>query len=367
MSSPIGGLGPTVIAVMTVETAVTLFFLGLRLYTRVKFVNGLGWDDHILIISWINLALYSALCVTAATHGMGRHAYDLTISQQARSNKFEIIGQTFCILGIWTSKSALCAFLLRIVVRKWQTITLWFIIVTLGILSFLVALFDFIQCSPVAAVWNPTIPHTCWMSITNISIGFGAYAVCIDFFLAAFPWHILWKLNMKRKEKLTIGFSLSLGAIAGVCGIIRTIELEGLNARDDYTYGTVSLILWSSSELMVSVVCVCLTALRPFWQRYILRMRSTEDGLEVSSGPYSKRNKYSNSYPLGSVPRNGGFAHSSHKSRNQTVIEHSTTGQDGFRTDNQSDESILGPEYRANGIKRTTDVVVTSDRASTSS
>lgn len=35
----------------------------------------------------------------------------------------------------------------------------------------------------------------------------------MDFVLAILPWHIIMGLNMKRKEKLTVAFGLSLGAL----------------------------------------------------------------------------------------------------------------------------------------------------------
>lgn len=35
----------------------------------------------------------------------------------------------------------------------------------------------------------------------------------MDFILALLPWHIIMGLNMKRKEKLTVTFGLSLGVL----------------------------------------------------------------------------------------------------------------------------------------------------------
>lgn len=35
----------------------------------------------------------------------------------------------------------------------------------------------------------------------------------MDFFLALLPWIILWKINMKQKEKITVCTSLSLGVM----------------------------------------------------------------------------------------------------------------------------------------------------------
>lgn len=35
----------------------------------------------------------------------------------------------------------------------------------------------------------------------------------MDFVLAILPWHVVMGLNMKRKEKLTVAFGLSLGIL----------------------------------------------------------------------------------------------------------------------------------------------------------
>lgn len=56
----------------------------------------------------------------------------------------------------------------------------------------------------------------------------------MDFFLAAFPWVVLWRLNMPKKEKITICVSLSLGVVAGICGVVRTSGLEVLSQTADY-------------------------------------------------------------------------------------------------------------------------------------
>lgn len=35
----------------------------------------------------------------------------------------------------------------------------------------------------------------------------------MDFAFAIFPWFIIWDLNMKRKEKITVACGLSLGIL----------------------------------------------------------------------------------------------------------------------------------------------------------
>lgn len=71
----------------------------------------------------------------------------------------------------------------------------------------------------------------------------------VDFYYAILPWLFIMKLNMVFKEKMIVAISLSLGFMfvfvhfpcdkllifpcrAGICGIIRTVDLGGLSSAN---------------------------------------------------------------------------------------------------------------------------------------
>lgn len=87
----------------------------------------------------------------------------------------------------------------------------------------------------------------------------------MDFVLAALPWHVVIALRVKRKEKVTIACGLSLGVLAGACSIVRTIELKTLSSFDNYVYDTAPMLLWSSSEVFLTIICACIPTLRPMF------------------------------------------------------------------------------------------------------
>jgi hypothetical protein len=89
----------------------------------------------------------------------------------------------------------------------------------------------------------------------------------MDFVLAALPWHVIMSLNIKQKEKYTIACGLSLGVIAGACSIVRTLELRSLSSMDNYVYDTAPMLLWSSSEVCLTIICACIPTLRPLYVR----------------------------------------------------------------------------------------------------
>lgn len=69
-----------------------------------------------------------------------------------------------------------------------------------------------------------------------------------------------------------------------MCGIIRTYELQGLSARSDYSYETVSLIIWSASELLITMMCASIPMLRPLWSKLLGK---TSNYVAESPGPNS--------------------------------------------------------------------------------
>jgi hypothetical protein len=49
----IGGLGPTVVAVMVVETLIAVCFLIVRFWARIRLLGGLRSDDFLLLITTV--------------------------------------------------------------------------------------------------------------------------------------------------------------------------------------------------------------------------------------------------------------------------------------------------------------------------
>ncbi|KAK6071149.1 hypothetical protein SCUP234_09852 [Seiridium cupressi] len=226
--------GRTVLAVMWTQTIVALIFVILRLYTRRVLLRNIGLDDHLSWVSMILFLLYTIFVTVAAMHGLGSHATELTLEQFAMSTKWELMGQTANILAIATSKSSVAVFLIRIVNVNWHKWLLHFSVFSTFFVCVSCVIFMYTQCTPAQGIWDPRVMTVCHINFTANAIFSGTYTAAIDFFLAVFPWFILWNLKMKRKERLTIAVGLSLGIIAGVCGIVRAVVLERIDAKSDY-------------------------------------------------------------------------------------------------------------------------------------
>lgn len=68
---------------------------------------------------------------------------------------------------------------------------------------------------------------------------------------------------MRRVTKFGLGCAMSLGLFATGAAIIETIQPQALMARADYTYDTVNLVIWFTTEMYVVIVAACVPTLRP--------------------------------------------------------------------------------------------------------
>ncbi|TVY88101.1 hypothetical protein LAWI1_G005889 [Lachnellula willkommii] len=240
----IGYKGQQLLAVMWVETSLAGGIIGLRWYTR-SFVGGrVGPDDFILMASWVLMLAFACLISAAVHYGMGTHVDQLDINQVTHGVLMILIGQSAVALAMGLSKTAVAIFLMRIVTKTWHKIVLWFWIVTIMFLSLLVAIAVFAQCTPTKSIWDPRVKaagQVCHMNLALAAEVLCSWSAAMDFFLAVYPWFVLWSVNIKRKERITICISLSLGVFDSV--------------------------MWTMSELTLTIICVCVPALRPLYNR----------------------------------------------------------------------------------------------------
>jgi hypothetical protein len=114
------------------------------------------------------------MCTVAAVNGMGSHSQELGPKQTAKAVKWEMIGQTFNILAIATSKSSVAVFLLRVVISRVHIWFLWVCILTTTFVCLSCIVFMFTQCTPLESIFDSTTPHQCYINWTTNAIFSGS-------------------------------------------------------------------------------------------------------------------------------------------------------------------------------------------------
>ncbi len=123
-------------------------------------------------------------------------------------------GQSIGILAVVWSKTSFAITLLRLTKGRTKWI-IWYIIISMNLIMILLSIFTWTQCTPVAKTWNKMLPGTCWNQnvVNGYNVFTSIYSGVCDITLALLPWHLIWNLQMKKKEKLGVGFAMSMGLL----------------------------------------------------------------------------------------------------------------------------------------------------------
>ncbi|KAK3370720.1 hypothetical protein B0T24DRAFT_679876 [Lasiosphaeria ovina] len=170
---------------------------------------------------------------------------------------------TFTITAASWSKLAFAATMLRLADNGWMRWTLWFIIVSLNIVMALNAMISWVGCSPVQKSWNMTgVDGTCLdiSVISNIGYVAGGYSAACDFTLALLPWAVIWKLQMKKKEKLGFGIAMSMGIVAGIALAHPIMDWTG--QQESIPGDASQLIIWDTAEISVTSMVASIPLMR---------------------------------------------------------------------------------------------------------
>ena len=104
-------------------------------------------------------------------YGFGQSVYTLEVDHAAKAIMWEMIGQTFAVIGMAAAKISLGLFLLRLVVTKWHRISIWSVMLSLLALSCVTIVVLWNQCTPVEGIYDPRVRPTakCDVSITPVA------------------------------------------------------------------------------------------------------------------------------------------------------------------------------------------------------
>ncbi|KAL8320666.1 hypothetical protein RB597_007098 [Gaeumannomyces tritici] len=250
--------------------ALTLLSLALvvaRLYTRIRIIKFVGAEDHMYAWTGVFLLVFTCSIQVGVHYGLGRSFWTLSWEDSSDAIFWTYVANSFAITGNAMAKLSMGLFLLRVVQIRWHKIALWFLIVVTVGTSIALTIMLWNQTTPVKASWDPIRTSGTWnIQIQPLSVGLGAWSSACDFFFAIFPWLFIWSLRMPQREKIMLAGGMSIGVIAGICGIVRTIVLSRLDVYN-YTLNFVPYFGWAGAEIAVAMFCVGIPTLRPLYMK----------------------------------------------------------------------------------------------------
>jgi len=217
--------------------------------------------------SGIFLVSFTVFIQVSVNHGLGSNFWTLSTAQGSDAIFWTYVANSFAITGNAMAKLSMGLFLLRVVQVRWHKVALWIAVIVTVTTSAVWVIMLWNQTTPIKASWDPLRTPGKWhYQIKPLSVGLGVWSSVCDFFFAIFPWLFIWALRMPPREKIMLASGMSLGVIAGACGITRTIVLARLDVYN-YTLNFVPYFAWAGAEIAVAMICVGVPTLRPLYLR----------------------------------------------------------------------------------------------------
>ncbi|OJD40269.1 uncharacterized protein BKCO1_1000614 [Diplodia corticola] len=285
------------IAVQTIATGVagcvcSFTVLGLKFISRYH-KSIFGVDDALVAIAWLITIPLTVSFYIQGKNGMAYSQDEIPLDVYLLGRQWFWASSWMYYLSLGFSKLSVTVQFLRIfispktlLVRKCTIgfVTCWTII------SFCVGAFE---CVPVARYWDKRIPGKC-INGADTFLANACMNILTDFIIIGIPIPSLLKLQVSTAKKIGLMFAFSLGLV--VCAIsVARIPMVTL-AFAAGKPGNLSLMMWSTIELHVSIVCACLPSIRPLFVSF-LRFTGIDSYLRSSSAlTPSAKSKSMNAY-----------------------------------------------------------------------
>ncbi|TQN65309.1 Satratoxin biosynthesis SC1 cluster protein 4, partial [Colletotrichum shisoi] len=279
------------LSVLVHSTTWTMFFvasvfLGLRVYSRVRSSGvGLKADDWVLMAGWVFLMLASANASWLMSIFLIRgNLTKITLARTHHNLQSIALGLTKTSFGIT---------LVRLMPGGWEAKLIWGLVITMN-LQFAVHIIATWQ----AICGAPDQAHiggdSCWRLDQSVTFTlFSAlYSATCDIILALLPWRMIFNLQMKKSERISIAVALSMGVLAGVTGIMKAVYGHELTdvASPAYLYNQAIYWIWSMAEPNVTIISASIPVLRGFVRSVRKRSESSPGaGAYVKTGDTSGR------------------------------------------------------------------------------
>ncbi|KAB5570724.1 integral membrane protein [Coniochaeta sp. 2T2.1] len=292
--------GPANIIVIVLLLSLAVIFLCIRFYTRLLITRGSGVDDILILLAFIPAAAFAILGIIATARlNWDRHSWDVRPELVKPGLQFGLATQILFDIATTLTKLSMLALIQRIAaagasrMRFVVSITGFLI----GLNGLLFVFITMLQCSPVSAYWTISFtPQKCINEKAHV-VAAGTINTVTDFFIVLLPIKLVMELNLPKKQRVAVYVLFTGGILVGIAGAVRTYFTWLLTSspNHDITWNSYYVMLVSSVELFLGIICASIPATKPFFGRYIPRLigATTSSGRDVTEPLAAARKKAS--------------------------------------------------------------------------
>ncbi|KAG9698130.1 hypothetical protein KCU95_g2866, partial [Aureobasidium melanogenum] len=268
-------------------------FVSMRIYTRIKLVKCVSWDDYLMILATLVFYLDVVSFQYLVKVGLGKHLWNVRVADfsPAFLEVWTFAAMIYSVCMLIVKMSVLMLYRRLFPIENFRY--LWWICAFCTVGYGLGAIFSSLfACVPVRANWDLAIPASRCINKKAFYIGNGVMNISTDLMILALPIPIVWRLTLELRQKIILSIVFTLGSISCVISLVRLLSIVTWIrvGDDDITYTLQSIVVWSEIELAACILCANAPCLRPFFNTHL-------PFLSLHTHRFSSSNEKSN--PLG--------------------------------------------------------------------
>ncbi|KAL4914977.1 hypothetical protein BDW62DRAFT_133980 [Aspergillus aurantiobrunneus] len=229
-------------------------------------------DDWFIVASLVPTYAILACTIVGGTYGLGKHVWVVPMDHITRVNQTHFAYVLIYVWAIPLIKLSIIYFYRRIF---GMTRMMWLCaFLTIGYFISCTVAFS-VCCRPPSYYWTqytePDGGH-CLFDLYPFYLGNASANVFTDLLILVVPIPLVWKLQMKRVQKVLISGIFLLGSFVCIASLIRIYSMVPLKNDLDVTWIMGDVYLWSSVEPCIGILCACLPTLQPLIRRTLKRI-----------------------------------------------------------------------------------------------
>ncbi|KAH7042845.1 hypothetical protein B0J12DRAFT_787929 [Macrophomina phaseolina] len=248
---------------------ISVIFVALRCFVRVRLQAQFNVEDWLLVIGLIGFLVMTVMILFSINEGgFGRKTAELSIQTFYTGTKYLVLAQAAYALAMLITKLSIALLQLRIIgqtskiIRRinYGSIAVNAII---GIYAFFALLF---QCTPPEKFWTPTMTAGHCADRNGVTTGVyisSAANLVLDWYYALALVPLVWRLQMRMMVKLSTILVLGVGVFASLANIIRFKSLIGYSKSVDQLYIFIPIAVWTWAEMCLALCAAALATFRP--------------------------------------------------------------------------------------------------------
>ncbi|KAI1852711.1 hypothetical protein JX266_002252 [Neoarthrinium moseri] len=243
-----------------------------RLIARYRMSASLEIDDWVVFVLLFLFVTFMVIGNYVRITAIGYDVWDLDVDTITLALKLFFIDELFYTAILALCRVCLLFFLIRVFsVTTFRKIC-WIVIAWVVVTAIIILFMTIFQCTPIRynwEGWTGEFGDAKCIDVNALAYAAAAMGIAQDIAILLLPLPIIAQLNMPLRKRLLTLFMFSLGIFAVLTSCFRLRYLlqfaKSLNPTWDYT----DTVIWTSLEVKVTVIVLCLPTIRVLFARLL--------------------------------------------------------------------------------------------------